>query len=72
MLYPRWRSIALLLSQITSRSGTISLFLAQHADQVYGVEIVPEAIEDARSNTFLNEMRNVKFEVGASEEGIPC
>lgn len=72
MLYPRWRSIALLLSQITSQSGTISLFLAQHADQVYGVEIVPEAIEDARSNAFLNEMRNVKFEVGASEEGIPC
>ncbi|MGE6578322.1 23S rRNA (uracil(1939)-C(5))-methyltransferase RlmD [Paenibacillus xylanexedens] len=51
--------------------GTISLFLAQHADQVYGVEIVPEAIEDARSNALLNEMRNVKFEVGASEDVIP-
>ncbi|WP_260410593.1 23S rRNA (uracil(1939)-C(5))-methyltransferase RlmD [Paenibacillus sp. JGP012] len=51
--------------------GTISLFLAQHADQVYGVEIVPEAIEDARSNAQLNEMRNVKFEVGASEDVIP-
>lgn len=51
--------------------GTISLFLAQHADQVYGVEIVPEAIEDARSNARLNEMRNVTFEVGASEDVIP-
>ncbi|NEU61868.1 23S rRNA (uracil(1939)-C(5))-methyltransferase RlmD [Paenibacillus sp. ALJ109b] len=51
--------------------GTISLFLAQHADQVYGVEIVPEAIEDARSNAMLNEMKNVKFEVGASEDVIP-
>ncbi|WJM09096.1 23S rRNA (uracil(1939)-C(5))-methyltransferase RlmD [Paenibacillus sp. PK1-4R] len=51
--------------------GTISLFLAQHADQVYGVEIVPEAIEDARSNALLNEMKNVKFEVGASEDVIP-
>lgn len=51
--------------------GTISLFLAQHADQVYGVEIVPEAIEDARSNALLNEMHNVKFEVGASEDVIP-
>ncbi|WP_127538354.1 23S rRNA (uracil(1939)-C(5))-methyltransferase RlmD [Paenibacillus illinoisensis] len=51
--------------------GTISLFLAQHADQVYGVEIVPEAIEDARSNAKLNEMKNVKFEVGASEDVIP-
>lgn len=51
--------------------GTISLFLAQHADQVYGVEIVPEAIEDARSNALLNEIKNVKFEVGASEDIIP-
>ncbi|MGQ3480695.1 23S rRNA (uracil(1939)-C(5))-methyltransferase RlmD [Paenibacillus sp. TY11] len=52
--------------------GTISLFLAQHADQVYGVEIVKEAIDDARSNALLNEMRNVKFEVGASENVIPA
>ncbi|MGG2993341.1 23S rRNA (uracil(1939)-C(5))-methyltransferase RlmD [Paenibacillus macerans] len=51
--------------------GTISLFLAQHADQVYGVEIVKEAIEDARSNALLNGMTNVKFEVGASEDVIP-
>lgn len=52
--------------------GTISLFLAQHADQVYGVEIVPEAIEDARANAKLNNMSNVKFEVGASEDVIPA
>ncbi|ETT61739.1 RNA methyltransferase, trma family protein [Paenibacillus sp. FSL R7-277] len=52
--------------------GTISLFLAQHADQVYGVEIVPEAIEDARANAKLNGMNNVKFEVGASEDVIPA
>ncbi|MGG1940383.1 23S rRNA (uracil(1939)-C(5))-methyltransferase RlmD [Paenibacillus polymyxa] len=52
--------------------GTISLFLAQHADQVYGVEIVKEAIDDARSNALLNEMSNVKFEVGASEDVIPA
>lgn len=52
--------------------GTISLFLAQHADKVYGVEIVKEAIDDARSNALLNEMRNVKFEVGASEDVIPA
>ncbi|MFB5762923.1 23S rRNA (uracil(1939)-C(5))-methyltransferase RlmD [Paenibacillus medicaginis] len=51
--------------------GTISLFLAQHADQVYGVEIVKEAIDDARSNADLNGMRNVQFEVGASEDVIP-
>ncbi|WNS41583.1 23S rRNA (uracil(1939)-C(5))-methyltransferase RlmD [Paenibacillus sp. MMS20-IR301] len=52
--------------------GTISLFLAKHADQVYGVEIVPEAIEDARANAKLNGMNNVKFEVGASEDVIPA
>ncbi|WP_025690672.1 23S rRNA (uracil(1939)-C(5))-methyltransferase RlmD [Paenibacillus zanthoxyli] len=51
--------------------GTISLFLAQHADRVYGVEIVPEAIEDARANAKLNNMNNVVFEVGASEDVIP-
>ncbi|AIQ45013.1 RNA methyltransferase [Paenibacillus sp. FSL R7-0273] len=51
--------------------GTISLFLAQHAAKVYGVEIVPEAIEDARGNAKLNNMNNVVFEVGASEDVIP-
>ncbi len=52
--------------------GTISLFLAQHAGKVYGVEIVPEAIEDARRNAELNGMNNVTFEVGASEDVIPA
>ncbi|MFD2671870.1 23S rRNA (uracil(1939)-C(5))-methyltransferase RlmD [Marinicrinis sediminis] len=52
--------------------GTISLFLAQKAKQVYGVEIVPEAIEDARKNAELNGMTNVSFEVGPAEEVIPA
>lgn len=51
--------------------GTISLFLAQHAKEVYGVEIVKEAIEDARVNAQLNGMEHVTFEVGASEDVIP-
>ncbi|MGG4343699.1 23S rRNA (uracil(1939)-C(5))-methyltransferase RlmD [Paenibacillus lautus] len=51
--------------------GTISLFLAQHAKKVYGVEIVKEAIEDARANAELNRMKHVEFEVGASEDVIP-
>lgn len=51
--------------------GTISLFLAQHAAKVYGVEIVPEAIGDARRNAELNGMDNVTFEVGAAEDVIP-
>ena len=50
--------------------GTISLFLAQKAKQVYGVEIVPEAIEDARTNAELNHMDNVEFYVGAAEDVV--
>ncbi|MCZ8519744.1 MULTISPECIES: 23S rRNA (uracil(1939)-C(5))-methyltransferase RlmD [Paenibacillus] len=52
--------------------GTISLFLAQRADQVYGVEIVPEAIEDARANARLNGIRNAAFEAGPAEVVIPA
>ncbi|MEY4480156.1 MAG: hypothetical protein RLZZ267_834, partial [Bacillota bacterium] len=44
--------------------GTISLFLAKHAGEVYGVEIVPEAIADAKRNAALNDIRNATFEVG--------
>ena len=51
--------------------GTISLFLAQKAKQVYGVEIIPQAIEDARVNAKLNGMDNVQFYVGKAEEVLP-
>lgn len=51
--------------------GTISLFLAQKAKMVYGVEIVPQAIEDARKNAALNGITNVEFFVGAAEEVLP-
>ncbi|KIL37383.1 RNA methyltransferase [Cohnella kolymensis] len=51
--------------------GTISLFLARHAGRVYGVEIVPEAIEDARRNALLNGIHNVEFAVGAAEVVMP-
>ena len=51
--------------------GTISLFLAQNAKQVYGVEIVPQAIDDARENARLNHMENVEFFVGKAEEVLP-
>jgi len=52
--------------------GTISLFLAQHARRVYGVEIVAEAIADARRNAALNGLANVEFAVGKAEEIIPA
>ncbi|AQY51570.1 RNA methyltransferase [Listeria weihenstephanensis] len=52
--------------------GSISLCLAKEAKHVYGVEIVPQAIEDARANAKLNKMENVTFEVGKAEEVIPA
>ncbi len=51
--------------------GTISLFLAQKAGQVYGVEIVPQAIDDARENAKLNGITNAEFFVGKAEEVLP-
>lgn len=51
--------------------GTISLFLAQRAKQVYGVEIVPAAIEDAKANAALNGMTNAEFFVGKAEKVLP-
>ena len=51
--------------------GTISLFLAQRAGQVYGVEIVPQAIEDARRNAGINGIENAEFFVGKAEEVLP-
>lgn len=51
--------------------GTISLFLAQRAKQVYGVEIIPAAIEDAKRNARLNQIENAQFFVGKAEEVLP-
>lgn len=51
--------------------GTISLFLAKQAKAVYGVEIVPQAIEDAKRNAELNNITNAHFEAGPAEEIIP-
>jgi 23S rRNA (uracil1939-C5)-methyltransferase len=51
--------------------GTISLFLAGEASQVCGVEIVPQAVEDARCNAELNGVDNARFFVGAAEDVVP-
>ena len=51
--------------------GTISSFLAQKAGKVYGVEIIPEAIDDARANAERNGIKNVEFFVGKAEEVLP-
>ena len=52
--------------------GTISLCMAQKARQVYGVEVIPQAIDDARENAERNGIRNVKFLVGKAEEVLPA
>lgn len=51
--------------------GTISLFLARNAKKVYGVEIISDAIRDAKINAKLNKISNVEFFVGKSEEVLP-
>lgn len=51
--------------------GTISLFLSKKAKKVYGVEIVPQAIENAKENAKLNGVQNVEFIAGESETAIP-
>ena len=52
--------------------GTISLFLARKAKQVYGVEIVEQAILDARENAERNGISNAQFFVGKAEEVLPA
>ncbi|WP_419713308.1 23S rRNA (uracil(1939)-C(5))-methyltransferase RlmD [Lentilactobacillus buchneri subsp. silagei] len=47
--------------------GTISLSMARVAKQVYGVEIVSEAVEDAKKNAKLNNLTNVHFVTGKAE-----
>ena len=51
--------------------GTISLFLSQKAKKVYGIEIVEDAIKDAKINANLNNLDNVEFYVGKAEEVVP-
>lgn len=52
--------------------GTISLFMAKRAKKVYGVEVIPQAIEDARENADRNQITNVEFFVGKAEEVLPA
>lgn len=52
--------------------GTIALFLAGHAKKVYGLEVVSEAVEDARKNALLNKISNVEFQLGEVEKHFPA
>ncbi|MEG0133228.1 MAG: 23S rRNA (uracil(1939)-C(5))-methyltransferase RlmD [Clostridium sp.] len=52
-------------------TGTISLFLSKRAKMVFGIEIIPQAIENANENKVANKVENVEFIVGKAEEEIP-
>lgn len=52
--------------------GTISLFLAGSAKKVYGVEVISQAVEDARENARKNGIDNVEFFTGKAEEVLPA
>lgn len=76
----RLYSLALAYAGLTGREtvwdlycgiGTISLFLAGDAKRVYGVEVVPQAIEDAKENARRNGIENAEFFVGKAEEVLP-
>jgi 23S rRNA (uracil1939-C5)-methyltransferase len=51
--------------------GTISLFLSEKARHVYGVEVVEDAVADARRNSGLNGVSNVEFIAGEAEKAVP-
>ncbi|BEP29895.1 23S rRNA (uracil(1939)-C(5))-methyltransferase RlmD [Helicovermis profundi] len=51
--------------------GSIALTIAKNAKKVYGVEIIKEAVDDARENARLNNIKNVEFIVGRAEEVVP-
>ncbi|MDD4238729.1 MAG: 23S rRNA (uracil(1939)-C(5))-methyltransferase RlmD [Desulfotomaculaceae bacterium] len=52
--------------------GTIALYLAQRARKVYGIEVVPAAVEDARHNAVLNKSSNAEFLTGQVERLLPA
>ncbi|SFX18937.1 23S rRNA (uracil1939-C5)-methyltransferase [Thermoactinomyces sp. DSM 45891] len=76
VLYDQVRTFAALTGEETVVDaycgiGTIGMYVADQAKQVYGVEIVPEAIADATENAKRNQMSHVHFEVGAAEKVMP-
>lgn len=52
-------------------TGSISLYMAEHVQEVHGVEVIPQAIEDAKANAVNNGIDNASFYVGKAEEVVP-
>ncbi|MBR5230629.1 MAG: 23S rRNA (uracil(1939)-C(5))-methyltransferase RlmD [Clostridia bacterium] len=60
-----------LVADVYCGAGTISLMLARHAKEVVGIEIVPDAIRDAKENAKRNGVGNAQFRLGAAEDVLP-
>lgn len=60
------------LCDVYCGAGTITLMMARHCRQALGIEIVPQAIDNARENARRNAVENVDFRVGAAEEALPA
>lgn len=61
-----------IVADVYCGAGTITLMLARHAKQVVGIEIVPDAIRDAKANAKLNGIENAQFHCGAAEDILPA
>ncbi|KAJ8248422.1 hypothetical protein GJAV_G00241860 [Gymnothorax javanicus] len=59
------------LLDVCCGAGTIGISMANAVDRVIGVEIVEQAVEDARYNASLNQVRNCQFLSGKAEEVLP-
>lgn len=51
--------------------GTIGIFASKNAKKLYGIETIPQAIEDAKENAKLNNIENAEFYVGDVENVLP-
>ena len=59
------------LCDVYCGAGTITLMMARHCREALGIEIVPQAIENAKENAVRNGIENVNFRCGAAETLLP-
>ncbi|MDO4483880.1 MAG: 23S rRNA (uracil(1939)-C(5))-methyltransferase RlmD [Clostridia bacterium] len=60
-----------LLCDVYCGAGTITLMMARHCRKAIGIEVVPQAIDNARENALRNQIPNADFHVGAAEDVLP-
>lgn len=80
IMLPRLYEVAISALELTGNEkivdaysgvGTIGLPLAKHAEEIRGMDIIPEAVEDANHNAIINKIRNAYYEVGKAEDLLP-